>query len=147
MMLGWKQNGGWKRKAIGMVMVVLTASLLVGVMAAQRDYDRKNEKAHRYPTRQLNVQFIRSNAIEVAIAANGQFTIGIPNGPILLYGHPNPWSSATTIRVDGVDYWNYDGAKLAPIIDGPRNESNLSNITVWNINGIQVTQTLTIVGE
>jgi len=147
MMLGWKQNGGWKRKAIGMVMVVLTASLLVGVMAAQRDYDRKNEKAHRYPTRQLNVQFIRSNAIEVAIAANGQFTIGIPNGPILLYGHPNPWSSATTIRVDGVDYWNYDEAKLAPIIDGPRNESNLFNITVWNINGIQVTQTLTIVGE
>jgi hypothetical protein len=46
MMLGWKQNGGWKRKATGVVMVVLTASLLVGVMAAQRDYDRKNEKAH-----------------------------------------------------------------------------------------------------
>jgi hypothetical protein len=145
MMLGWKQNGGWKRKAIGVVMVVLTASLLVGVMAAQRDYDRKNEKAHHYPTRQLNVQFIRSNAIEVAIAANGQFTIGIPNGPILLYGHPNPWSSATTIRVDGVDYWNYDGAKLAPIIDGPRNENDLSNLTIWDINGIKVTQRLAIV--
>jgi len=144
-MLGWKQNGGWKRKAIGVVMVVLTASLLVGVMAAQRDYDRKNEKAHHYSTRQLNVQFIRSNAIEVAIAANGQFTIGIPNGPILLYGHPNPWSSATTIRVDGVDYWNYDGAKLAPIIDGPRNENDLSNLTIWDINGIKVTQRLAIV--
>lgn len=144
MMLGWKRNEG-QRKAIGLVMAVLIVSLLVGVMVAQRDHDEENEKTRHYPTRQLNVQFIRSNDIEVAIATNGQFTIGIPNGPILLFGHPHPWSSATTIRVDGVDYWNYDESDLAPIIDGPRNENDLSNVTVWNINGVKVTQRLTIV--
>jgi hypothetical protein len=36
MMLGWKRNDGWKRKAIGLAMAVLTGCLLVGVMEAQQ---------------------------------------------------------------------------------------------------------------
>jgi hypothetical protein len=35
-MLGWKRNDGWKRKAIGLAMAVLTGCLLVGVMGAQQ---------------------------------------------------------------------------------------------------------------
>jgi hypothetical protein len=36
MMLGWKRNDGWKRKAIGLAMAVLKGCLLFGVMGAQQ---------------------------------------------------------------------------------------------------------------
>ena len=36
MMLGWKRNDGWKRKAIGLAMAVLIGCLLFGVMEAQQ---------------------------------------------------------------------------------------------------------------
>ncbi|MFH2013176.1 MAG: choice-of-anchor D domain-containing protein, partial [Pseudomonadota bacterium] len=93
-----------------------------------------------------------SQYVELAIRSNGEFTMGTlegdPDNPNdnnkkLLYGHPNPWSSATTIRIDGSDYWNYKGGTIGTITTAPYDSGN-SNITVWDINGIRVTQTLTI---
>jgi len=91
------------------------------------------------------VQYFGAEDIEIAVAANGQFTMGIPNGPILLYGHPEPGTSATTVRIDGVDYWNYNQTTWGDVIVPPSTEG-FSNTTIWNINGVvQLTQTLSIV--
>ncbi len=82
--------------------------------------------------------------LEIASASNGQFTMGIPNGAKLLFGHPNPGTSATTIQIDGTNYWNFAGPTWGTTITKPHVE-DLSNIGVWDFNGIRLTQKLTIV--
>lgn len=77
--------------------------------------------------------------------ATGQFTCGVPGGPILLFGHPYPWSSFTSVRVDGTDYTNKSGpfgaVLQAPLTVGDTNEG------VWQVGStpIQVHQILTLV--
>jgi len=96
----------------------------------------------------ISVEYIEqlyTEEIEIAVAGNGQFTMGIPDGPILLYGHPDPWSSATTIRVDGVDYWNYNRTTWGTVVTPPTTQG-FSNTTTWDINGlVRLTQKLSIV--
>ena len=97
-----------------------------------------------------------SGEIEVAVYEStptlGNFTIGKPSGgPILLYGHPDPGTGGTTIRVDGTDYWNYSGSDIGtavsrdppyPYVDGNR------SIMKWNVaNGVVLTQTLSLVSS
>ncbi len=89
---------------------------------------------------------LSNNYIEVSINdTTGQFTMGLPNnGPILLYGHPNPWSSFTTVQLDATNFTNYSGP-IGTLTTAPYNSGD-SNITVFNVNNIlEVTQTLTIV--
>jgi len=88
-----------------------------------------------------------ADAIEISVASNGNFTMGKTNGPILLYGHPNPWSSGTTIKLDGTDIWNFSrsyptwGDALQPPAWNGR-----VNTSIWRVqNKIRFTQTLTIV--
>ncbi|CAK0764824.1 putative Ig-like domain (Group 3) [Gammaproteobacteria bacterium] len=85
--------------------------------------------------------------LEVAVAENGNFTCGIPNGPILLYGHnlSGPWSSATTIRVDNVDYWNFRSALFGTQVTAPYNINSTTNQGVWDIGDLRVTQKLQLV--
>ena len=77
--------------------------------------------------------------------STGQYTMGVPNGPILLFGHPNPWSSFATIRVDGSDYDNKEetfGALIqAPLTTGDTNEA------IWQLGttNLRVHQILTLV--
>ncbi|KAF5437937.1 hypothetical protein C5S35_01515 [Candidatus Methanophagaceae archaeon] len=80
----------------------------------------------------------------------GRFTIGTTGGDpttpsdnnkILLYGHPYPWSSFTTIRIDGSDnvYGSSGTMVSAPYADGD------SIVSAWTIGDIKVTQRLTLV--
>ncbi len=86
-----------------------------------------------------------SNHVEIAVAPNGQFTMGIPVGPVLLFGHPYPWSSASTVQIDGQDFWNYRYQPWGTTISAPET-NGLSNTGVWSFPGsVQVRQTLTIV--
>ena len=56
--------------------------------------------------------YIRNDIIEAVVDYSGKYTIGTVNGSdlstdnhkILLFGHPVPWSSFTTVRVDGADH-------------------------------------------
>ncbi|MCX7625291.1 MAG: hypothetical protein N2Z21_03660 [Candidatus Sumerlaeaceae bacterium] len=92
----------------------------------------------------------------VAIAfddTNGDLTmttlLGDPDNPHddnkrLLFGDPDPWSSAVTIRVDGSDYWNFDGRVIGTLVSGPTNDGN-TNTTVFEVAGIRVTQEVSIV--
>jgi len=90
------------------------------------------------------VESIATESLEINIASNGQFTMGIPDSTILLFGHPNPWTSATTFRIDGKDYWNYYLSSWGKVISLPKTKG-LSNITTWDIDKIQFSQTLSIV--
>lgn len=59
-----------------------------------------------------NGGYIRNDIIEAYVDNKGLFTIGTVNGSdlptdnnkILLFGHPAPWSSFTTVRIDNADY-------------------------------------------
>ena len=93
---------------------------------------------------------ISNDYIQVVIAENGRFTLGNiggdPDNPndddkILLYGHPSPWSSFTSIRIDGVDYTFGTGGAwiVAPCQQGG------GLVASWEIDSVVVTQTLTII--
>ncbi len=91
--------------------------------------------------------------VEYAVADNGgnngRFTIGTTSGDPnninddnlgLLYGHPNPSSSFTTLKVDGIDLiFNPNSQYPTP------NESDLSNISEQTIGNISVKQKVSIV--
>lgn len=56
--------------------------------------------------------YIRNDIIEAYVKGDGKFTIGTVNGSKmvtdnhkkLLYGHPSPWSSVTSIKLDGSNH-------------------------------------------
>lgn len=83
--------------------------------------------------------------IEAAVTEGGQFTFGVPGGPIILFGHPGPWSSYTTVRVDGADFDN-NGAKFGNTIQPPTTTGN-TNTGSWRVGstGVDIQQTLTLV--
>ena len=67
-----------------------------------------------------------STYIELAIDdSTGQFTMGVPGGVPLLFGHPSPWSSFSSIRVDGNTYTN-DGNPFGTLIQAPTNSGNIN---------------------
>jgi hypothetical protein len=96
-----------------------------------------------------------SGEIEVAVNDStygmGNFTIGKPSGgPILLYGHPNPGTGGTTIRVDGTDYWNNSGDIGTAVTHDPPYPYVQGNQSImkWNVaGGVVLTQTLSLVSS
>ncbi|CAK0756112.1 exported hypothetical protein [Gammaproteobacteria bacterium] len=86
---------------------------------------------------------VTSSYLGAAVASNGPFTCGIPSGPILLYGHPYPWSSVTTVKVDGTDY--VDRPSFGAMLTAPRDINATTNEGVWSLGGVNVTQSLQII--
>ena len=87
-----------------------------------------------------------STYIELAIDDDtGQFTMGVPNGPILLYGHPSPWSSFSTVRVDGTDYTN-NGNPFGAVVSPPTTVG-ATNEGIWQVGttSLRVHQKITLV--
>lgn len=89
--------------------------------------------------------YVRNDYLGVSVADNSRFTIGQVNGggmyndTLLLFGHPNPWSSNTLIRIsrDGgetySDYW-YEASNA--------HESDGAIVSSATFDGVTVTQTL-----
>lgn len=144
----------WKSRVIigfGLVMLAAMAAWPASARSKAELLKGRALLAHSAPE---SVSMGPSSAfIEVAIDdVTGQFTMGEPNGgPILLYGHPNPWSTFTTIRVDGTDYVNRNspggesvtwGAQVQP----PTTTGNTSE-GIWQVGTtpIQVHQIITLV--
>ena len=80
---------------------------------------------------------------------NGRFTVGTtggnPDNPNddnqkMLYGHPSPHTSYTTIRVDGVNY-TYKPATQYPTV----NPSDFSNISEETIQNVSIKQVISII--
>lgn len=91
--------------------------------------------------------YIRNTYIEAYIASNGQFTMGTiegdpdsstDNNKKLLFGHPDPWSSETLVRIDDVDYWFHEH-----VTDVSFTEDNQC-ISTAVISGVEVRQILTL---
>lgn len=96
-------------------------------------------------TRSVVGNYIRNDVIEAYVDSEGEFTIGTVNGSklatdnnkILLYGHPNPRTSYTTIRVDGSDYRFYGTTN--------RVETEDAIMVSHMIDNVVTTQSLSIV--
>lgn len=85
--------------------------------------------------------------LEYVVAYNGRFTIGTTGGnpdnandnyKRMLYGHPSPWSSYTSLKVDGSNYY------FSPQSVN-QDSSNLSTTATQNINGVNIVQELKLV--
>ncbi len=92
------------------------------------------------------LQFYVGNNLEEEVH-NGKFTIGNTGGnpkytsdddQILLYGHPDPWSSYTTIRIDGEDYEFISN-------NSSYDNETLSAVSTMLVDDVLITQTLQIV--
>ncbi len=98
----------------------------------------------------LNGNTLSNNYVEFAVdPAKGRFTVGTVEGnpgissddhKIMLYGHNRPWSSYTTVHVNGSSYiYGDSGFKSSPHFDGNANysETQYGNITVQQIISIE----------
>ena len=90
--------------------------------------------------------YIRNEYIEAYIAENGQYTMGTvegnpnsstDNNKLLLFGHPNPWSSETLIRIDGEDF-NFRANSVSFSNDGTKCVSTMM------IDDVLITQTISL---
>ena len=79
--------------------------------------------------------------IQAYVSNNGKFTIGTAEGKKLLYGHPSPWSSFSTIRINGRDY--IFEADDYPLI----NESGTEAVSIMTLSGTTIIQRITIVNN
>lgn len=95
------------------------------------------------------IQKVSNDYIEVATSGDGRFTIGTTGGnpenllddyKKLLYGHPSPSTSYTTVRVDGADYY-FAGNVQSPV----SNDIYKNSITEGVFSDIRVKQILSIV--
>ena len=94
---------------------------------------------------------ISNEFIEAAVDKyTGKFTVGTTGGDPeiesddyvwLTYGHPNPWSSFTTVRINGKDYIYGSGGQFVSL---PHFEGS-SIVSDWKIEDVIVTQSLSIV--
>ncbi len=80
----------------------------------------------------------------------GRFVIGTAAGQNLLYGYPDGiWSSYTTIKIDTDSVIAIFGDDNGIFIQDPTEDydafGNSTNICIWKINNIEITQQLTIV--
>lgn len=88
--------------------------------------------------------------LEAYVHNDGRFTMGTREGnpststddnKILLYGHPNPWSSSTTIRIDGYNYtFKADGP---PSINAEGTEA----VSVMTVSGVTIRQIISLVNN
>lgn len=99
----------------------------------------------------INNNVLSNEFIEFAVATNGRFTLGTTGGnpdtlndnnKLMLYGHPNPGTSYTTLRINDINYIYGDGIfTLNPTFD----KDNNSNISEQKFGDIKVKQVLSIV--
>lgn len=136
----------WFRQTPALPVWVLLLTLL-GVSVRGQD-----DKTGIEPAAALSIE-LSSPYVEVDVGSNGNFTMGTLQGDPanpnddnanLLYGHPGIYTGAVTLRVDGVDYWNYPSNSIGTLISGPTTSGGV-NTTVWEAAGIRFTQRLSLV--
>ncbi|QTC40270.1 Ig-like domain-containing protein [Bacillus sp. V3] len=93
-------------------------------------------------------QRVSNDFLDFVVADNGRFTIGTTGGneqsldddnKLLLYGHPNPGTSYTTLNIDGQIYY------FEADIPGSTDFQNLSHTSEQVIGDIKVKQVLSLV--
>ena len=88
--------------------------------------------------------------LEAYVGNDGRFTMGTTGGnpnsttdknKKLLYGYPSPWSSFTTIKIDGYNYTFY--------ADGPPaiNSAGTEAVSTMTVTGVTIRQVITLVSN
>lgn len=93
---------------------------------------------------------VENRHIQIAVNEDGQFTVGFDTGPALLFGHPTPATSYTTVRViaggttrDFTNRLQPLGSTIDPVV---LNDGGNIVTGVWQVEpGLQVSQTLRII--
>jgi hypothetical protein len=109
----------------------------------------ENQKCQLAPPSLADDASIQNDYLSISVSdSDSTFTLGNTGGDpanpnddnqILLYGHPYPWSSFTTVRVDGSDY--IFGSSDGTFTQVPTSYPTYIK-SVWVSHNIQVTQTL-----
>ncbi|MDM5332438.1 hypothetical protein QUF56_04295 [Ureibacillus composti] len=93
-------------------------------------------------------QLVENEYLQYSLSSEGRFTIGTSGGnpassldnyKKLIYGHPDPHTSYTTLNIDGVSY------PFTPTTIPVINYANLTSTASQNINNLKITQELSIV--
>lgn len=145
-------------KLKSIILLAIFLSLLC-VIPVNAEYSKEEYTTLLYASEQAEsnmpmpmIQSIESYPIEVsnqylsiAASENGKFTLGCTGGDpsnsndndkILLFGHPYPWSSITTIKVDGTNYeYGTDGV----VLEIPTDYNSYIQSS-WQYENIEVTQ-------
>jgi pimeloyl-ACP methyl ester carboxylesterase len=88
---------------------------------------------------------LNASVVEVAVARDGRFTLGDDKGNNLLYGHPSPSTSFTTVRIDNRDFPNRNSNSWVVSVAPPTMQNDVYTGR-WLINGnIEIVQTLSLV--
>lgn len=112
----------------------------------KENYFKENEIFLRSSKDDVPNQFIRNEYLEISVKPeNGRFTIGTTGGNLssdldnnkkLLYGHPDPRTSYTTVSIDGTVYkYGDDEFVHSPSISG---NSNISEVQYGDISIKQI---------
>lgn len=142
------------RHAITLYVLALLFSFLFQLEAIGNEtyYDKESLR----PSYSLNspLPLISNEYIGLSVEeVNGRFTIGTTGGDpenaadddqVLLYGHPWPWTSFTTVRIDGEDF--VYGDNRDSFSQTPTNSIAFNTSTV-TINNIAITQILTLINN
>ena len=113
----------------------------------QSSQTRYKQPAKLESTEQRNISLI----LPMSDGSIGRFTVGTtggdPENPYddykkLIYGHPNPGTSFTTIRIDGNDY--IYGSSEGTFVTLPHFEGT-SIVSDWMVENVVITQKLTII--
>jgi hypothetical protein len=96
-----------------------------------------------------NATSLSSDYLGVDLRWDGRFTIGarLPRDWSTLYGWPNdPWTTSTTVRIDGQDVYFGDINK-GEFVQYPYDADQQTSVATWKIGRVVVTQTLRIVNS
>jgi uncharacterized repeat protein (TIGR01451 family) len=129
--------------------ITLSAVLVLAMAALGAAESPKDLKARIAAGRAILAPIeLASPYVEVAAYENGLFTMGtvlgdpdnpLDDGKVLLYGHPNPGTGFTSLRVDGIDYPAYNFMVI------PTYTQDGLCTTTWEVGGVRVVQKLRLV--
>lgn len=130
---------------IFIILILFTGIQTVSMSAMAMEGDLKSKEAIR--SLSSDVVVLNNSYIEIAVSQIGRFTIGTTGGDpathqddnkILLFGHPAPGTSFTTIRIDDS---NFEYGSSGILVEPPIISDN-SIVSKWRIKDIDVTQRL-----
>ena len=137
-----------KYKPIVFTAMAIVALLLLTATIAAAYCPPENQKCQMAPGL-VEDAYIENDYLGIAVHdTTSRFTLNNTGGDpantnddnqILLFGHPYPWSSFTTVRIDGSDY-EFGGSE-GTFTQVPTSYPTYIK-SVWTSNNIQVTQTL-----
>ena len=133
---------------------VLSAAQITAATSNWENHDAQAmQKEISLMAASIEENIIGNEYIEFNVSENdedsGRFTIGntggnpeysSDNGKKLMFGHPNPWSSYTTIVIDGEAYYfKADNTDF--------DKANLRAVSTMTVDGVEIKQTIQIVNN